>query len=150
MKKWKVRIVSSNTSFTGSWSGFSRSTELASSVCLSLLDSPPSKTYKWALKFEIFSCFPWKKIRKTGKRHEILDRSMSRWRHHVKWWRQEDDVTTSSGDVISRKKLHSHVRDRILGKVTEGIFKICYGSGVMQQKVGLGVNLPPPLWFYVC
>ena len=52
---------------------------------------------------------------------------------------------TSSGDVISRKKLHGHVRDKILGKVTDGIFKICYGSGVMQQKVGLGVNLPPPL-----
>ena len=57
----------------------------------------------------------------------------------------QDDVTTSSGDVISRKKLHGHVRDKILGKVTEGIFKICYGSGVMQQKVGLRVNLPPPL-----
>ena len=56
----------------------------------------------------------------------------------------QDDVTTSSGDVISRKKLHNHVRDKILGKVTEGIFKICYGSGVIQQKVGLGVNLPPP------
>ena len=55
----------------------------------------------------------------------------------------QDDVTTSSGDVVSRKMLHSHVRDKILGKVTEGIFKICYGSGVMQQKVGLGVNLPP-------
>ena len=55
----------------------------------------------------------------------------------------QDDVITSSGDVISRKKLHSHVRDKILGKVTEGIFKICYGSGVIQQKVGLGVNLPP-------
>ena len=38
--------------------------------------------------------------------------------------------------------------DKILGKVIEGIFKICYGSGVMQQKVGLGVNLPPP-WFCV-
>ena len=56
----------------------------------------------------------------------------------------QDDVTTSSGDVISRKNLYGHVRDKILGKVTEGIFKICYGSGVMQQKVGLGVNLPPP------
>ena len=40
--------------------------------------------------------------------------------------------------------LHSHVRDKILGKVTEIIFKICYGSGVMQQKVGLRVNLTPP------
>ena len=57
----------------------------------------------------------------------------------------QDDVTTSSGDAISRKKLHGHVCDKILGKVTEGIFKICYGSGVMQQKVGQGVNLPPPL-----
>ena len=55
----------------------------------------------------------------------------------------QDDVTTSSDDVISRKKLHSNVREKILGKVTEGILKIGYGSGVMQQKVGLGVNLPP-------
>ena len=41
-----------------------------------------------------------------------------------------------------KKKSHSHMRDKVLGKVTEGIFKICYGLGVMQQKVGLGVNLP--------
>ena len=60
-------------------------------------------------------------------------------------WLCQDDVTTSSGGVISSKKLHGHVTDKILGKVTEGIFKICYGSGVMQQKVGLGVNLLPPL-----
>ena len=56
----------------------------------------------------------------------------------------QDDVTTSSGDVISRNKLHGYVWEKILGKVTEGIFEICYGLGVMQQKVGLGVNLPPP------
>ena len=56
----------------------------------------------------------------------------------------QDDVTTSSGDVISRKKLHSHVRDKILGKVTEGIFKICYGSGVMQQKSRPGGKFTPP------
>ena len=56
----------------------------------------------------------------------------------------QNDVTTSSGDVISRKRLHNHVRDKTLGKVTQGIFKICYGSGVMQKKVGLRVNLPPP------
>ena len=43
----------------------------------------------------------------------------------------QDDVTTSSGDDISRRKLHNHVRDKTVGKVTEGIFKICYGSGVM-------------------
>ena len=60
----------------------------------------------------------------------------------------QDEVTTLSGDVISRNKLHSHVRVNILGKVAKGILEICYGSGVMQQKVGLGVNLPP--WFYVC
>ena len=55
----------------------------------------------------------------------------------------QDDVTTSSYDVISRKKLYTYVREKILGKFTKGIFKICYGSGVMQQKVGLRVNLPP-------
>ena len=50
----------------------------------------------------------------------------------------QDDVTTSSGDVISRNKLYSHMWGKIFGKVTEGILEICYGSGVMQQKVGLG------------
>ena len=63
----------------------------------------------------------------------------------------QDDVTTSSDDVISRNKLQSHVREKILGKVTKGILKIGYGSGVTQQKVGLGVNFTPPSpWFYVC
>ena len=58
----------------------------------------------------------------------------------------QDDVTTSSDDVVSRNKLYSHVREKILGKVTEGILEIGYGSGVTQQKVFLGVNLPrPPL-----
>ena len=51
----------------------------------------------------------------------------------------QDEVTTSSGDVTSRNKLHGNVREKILG----GILEICYGSGVMQQKVGLGVNIPP-------
>ena len=55
----------------------------------------------------------------------------------------QDDVTTSSGDVISKIKLHIHVPDKFFGKVTGGISKIYYGSGVMQQKVGLRVNLPP-------
>ena len=58
-------------------------------------------------------------------------------------WLCQDDDTTSSDDITSRNKLHGHVREKILGKVTEGIFEICYGSGVMHQKVGLGVNLPP-------
>ena len=57
----------------------------------------------------------------------------------------QDDVTTSNGDVISRNKLQSHVREKILRKVTKEILEICYCPGVMQQKVGLGVNLPPPL-----
>ena len=55
----------------------------------------------------------------------------------------QDDVTTSSGDVVSRNKLHIHLRENFLGKVTKGILEICYGSGVMQQKSRLGVNLPP-------
>ena len=63
----------------------------------------------------------------------------------------QDDVTTSRDDVISKNKLHSHVREKFLGNVTKGILKTGYGSGVSQQKVGLGVNLPPPPpWFYVC
>ena len=55
----------------------------------------------------------------------------------------QNDVTTSSGDVISRSTLHSHVREEILGEDTENFLEICYGSGVMQQKVGLGSFLPP-------
>ena len=122
----------SSTSFTGSWSEFSRWTMLASSVGLSPLDSPPSKTYKWALKFELFLVFLEKNYEKRKNVMKFLTGLC------------QDDVTTWRGDVISRKKLHGHVRDKFLGKVTEGIFKICYGSGVMQQKVGLRVNLPPP------
>ena len=129
---WDTIItMSSNTSFAGSWSEFSRPTKLASSVCLSPLDSPLSNTYKWALKFEVFWVFLEKNYEKRKKVMKFLTGLC------------QDDVTTSNGDVIARKGLHGHVRDKILGKVTEGIFKICYGSGVMQQKVGLGVNLPP-------
>ena len=101
---------------------------LASAVCLPPLDSSPSKTYKRALKFEVFLCFPKKNYEKLKKVMKFLTGLC------------QDDVTTSSDDVISRKKLHSHVREKILGKVTEGILKIGYGSGVTQQKVGLGVN----------
>ena len=54
----------------------------------------------------------------------------------------QDDVTTSSGDAISKNNLHNHVREKILGKVTKGILEICYGSGVMQQKVSLGSFYP--------
>ena len=39
-----------------------------------------------------------------------------------------------------KKKLHSHVREKILGEVTEGILKIGYGSGVTQQKVEITVE----------
>ena len=52
----------------------------------------------------------------------------------------QDDVTTSNDDVIYQKKLHSHVREKILGKVTEGISKIGYGSRVTQQKVEIIVE----------
>ena len=60
----------------------------------------------------------------------------------------QDAITTSSGDVTSRNKLQGHVREKTLGKVTEGILEICYGSRVMQQKVGLGGKFTPP-WFCV-
>ena len=57
----------------------------------------------------------------------------------------QDNVTTSSDDVISRKKITQSCAEENFGKVIEGILKIGYGSGVTQQKVGLGVNLHPPL-----
>ena len=76
--------------------------------------------------------FFYKKIRKNGKKVMKFLTGLC-----------QDDVTTSSDDVISRKELYSHVQEKILGKVTKGILKIGYGSGVTQQKVGLGVNLPP-------
>ena len=129
---WDTIInMSSSTSFTGSWSEFLRPTELPSSVCLSLSDFPPSKTYKQALKFEVFWVFLEKNYEKR-KNVMIFLTGLC-----------QDDVTTSSGDVISRKRLNGLVRDKLLGKVVEGIFKICHGSGVMQQKVGPRVNLPP-------
>ena len=105
---------------------------LASSVCWSPLDSSPSKTYKSALQFEVCLCFPKKNHEKRKKVMKFLTGLC------------QDDVTTLRDDVISRKKLHSHVREKILGKVTKGILEICYGSGVTRQKVGLGVNLSPP------
>ena len=45
----------------------------------------------------------------------------------------QDDVTTSNSDDISRNKFHIHVREKISGDVTKGIFQICHGSGVMQH-----------------
>jgi hypothetical protein len=50
----------------------------------------------------------------------------------------QDDVTTSNGDDISRNKFQIRVREKISRDVTKGILQICHGSGVMQQKVGLG------------
>ena len=85
---WDTIItMSSNTSFTGSWSGFSRSTELASSVCLSPLNSPPAKTYKWALKFEVFCVF-LEKSTKIGKT------SRNSWQGYVKMTSPRQVVTS--------------------------------------------------------
>ena len=50
----------------------------------------------------------------------------------------QDDVTTSNGDDISKNKFQIRVREKISSDVTKGILQICHGSGVMQQKVGLG------------
>ena len=81
-----------------------------------------------------FLCFPWKKLRKTEKSHEILDRAMSRWRY-------SPQVVTS----YQEEKLHSHVRDKILGKVTEGIFKICYPcQELCSKKSAWGYEFTPP------
>ena len=97
------------SSFTGSGSGISKSTVLASFVCWSQLYSLPSKTYMWALKFDVFFVFSWKKLRKTEKSNEILDRAMSRWRHHVKWWRHiKKQVTRSFAGKFFGK---SHLRN---------------------------------------
>ena len=61
----------SHICFTGSWSGFSRSTVLASSVFLSPLDSLPSKTK--CSKMWRFLCFR-EKIWKRGKIMKFLTR----------------------------------------------------------------------------
>ena len=137
---WDTIItMSSNTSFTGSWSGFSRSTKLASSVCLSPLDSLPSKTCKWALKFEVFCVFHEKNYEKRKKVMKFLTGLC------------QDDVTTSSDDVISRKKLYSHVRDKILGKSHRRNFQnlLWFRSYAAKSRPG-GKFTPPPPWFYVC
>ena len=57
----------------------------------------------------------------------------------------QDDVITSSDDVLSRNKLHTHVRDKFVWKVSRGGLENCYGSEVIQQKVGLGWIYPSPL-----
>ena len=80
--------MSSNTSFTGSGSKFSRSNVLASSVCLSPLNSLPSKTQMWALKFVVFLCFRERKITKTWKK------SWNFWQGHVKMTPPRQVVTT--------------------------------------------------------
>ena len=74
--------------------------------------------------------FAWKKCEKLKKIMNFLTELC------------QDDVNTSSGDAISSKKLHGHVRVKLLWKITGRILEICYGSGVMQQNVGLWVNLP--------
>ena len=56
----------------------------------------------------------------------------------------QDDVTTSRGDVISKKEVTYSCAGENLGEITKGNLEICYGSGVMQQKVGLGANSPTP------
>ena len=40
--------------------------------------------------------FSRKKNYEKPKSHEILDRAMSRWRHHVKWWRHIKKQVTHS------------------------------------------------------
>ena len=61
----------------------------------------------------------------------------------------QDDVTTSSDDVISKNKLHRYVREKILGKVTKGIFKISLWFRSYAAKSRPGGKFTPP-WFYVC
>ena len=56
-----------------------------------------------------FSLFSYKKLRKTEKSHGILDRAMSRWRHHVKWWRHiKKQIIQSYAEENFRK---SHKRN---------------------------------------
>ena len=51
---------------------------------------------------------------------------------------------TSPRQVVTlyqkNKLLHNHVREKILGIVTEEILEIFYGLGVLQQNVGLRVK----------
>ena len=43
-----------------------------------------------------------------------------------------------------RQVMTSYIKNKVtyagenFGEITKGILEICYGSGVMQQKVGLG------------
>ena len=66
----------------------------------------------WALKFNVFCVFVKKNLRKTEKSHEILDRAMSRWRHHVKWWRLiKKQVTRSCAGENFGKSLRKNFRN---------------------------------------
>ena len=106
---WDTIIsMPSNTSFTGSWSGFSRSTVLASSECLSPLDSLPSKTYKWALNLKFFLCF-----RKIN--YEKRKKSWNSWQGYAKMTSPRQVVTsyqeTSYTVMCGRKFWEMHHRN---------------------------------------
>ena len=82
--------------------------------------------------------FSWKKLRKTEKSHEILDRAIMLC---------QDNVTMSSGDVISRNTVtQSWCAGENFGKSHQRNFRNLLWFRSYAQKVGLGVNLP--LWFY--
>ena len=81
------------------------------------------KSYKWAQNFEVF-CISVNKNTKNEKK------SWHSWQGYVK---MTLPLTMSNGDDISRNKLHIHVREKISGDVTKGIFQTCHGSGVMQH-----------------
>ena len=88
---WDTIItMSSNTSFTGSWSGFSRSTELASSVCLSPLDSPPSKHINELQNLKFFCVF-------LEKNTKNVKTSRNSWQGYVKMTSPRQLVTSYQG-----------------------------------------------------
>ena len=99
---------------------------LTSSVGLSPLDPLPSKTYKGALKFEVL-CVSVKQITKNWKSHEMLDRAMSRWRHHVK-------------NQVSQSCAGGHFGKRHWRNLRNLLWFRSYAA-----KNRPGVNLPPPL-----
>ena len=61
----------------------------------------------------------------------------------------QDDVITSSDDVISRKKLHSHVREKILGSHQRNFENRSWFRSY-AAKSRPGSKFTPPPWFYVC
>ena len=81
--------------------------------------------------------FSKKKLRKMEKSHEILDRVMSRWRHHVKWWRHIKKKNTQSCAGENFGKSHWRNFEN----------RLWFWSYAAKSRPGGKFTPPPRSWF---